>query len=152
MSDTENSLFLFIDGDSIGAMCGRAVMANDVEKLRSVSSRIDAAQEFIQNWCAQVGGIKISGGGDEASMQIKESSKDKIEGLRSSIEKSFGYTISVGVGRNLSEAGTALLVAKLRGKDRIVWFNKKIKEDIKKAKRRVREKRATPDEYKLSEA
>ena len=54
MSDTENSLFLFIDGDSIGAMCGRAVMANDVEKLRSVSSRIDAAQEFIQNWCAQV--------------------------------------------------------------------------------------------------
>ena len=145
-------LFLFVDGDSIGAMCGRAVIANDVEKLRSVSSRIDAAQEFIQNWCAQVGGIKISGGGDEASMQIPESSKDKIKDLRMSIEKSFGYTISVGVGKNLSEAGTALLVAKLRGKDRVVWFNKKIKEDIKKAKRRVREGRANQEEYKLSEA
>ena len=143
---------MFVDGDSIGALCGRAVMANDVEKLRSVSSRIDAAQEFIQSWCAQVGGIKISGGGDEASMQIPESSREKIKELRSGIEKSFGYTISVGVGKSLSEAGTALLVAKLRGKNRVVYFNKHIKEDIKKAKRRVREKRASQEEYKLAEA
>jgi hypothetical protein len=136
----------------VGKLVGRAVIANDVDELHSISSRIDAAQDFILHWCQQVGGIKISGGGDEATMSVPTEAKDDIKNLRECVEKSFGYTLSVGVGRNLSEAGTALLVAKLRGKNRIIWFNKKIKEDIKKAKRRVREKRATPDEYKLAEA
>jgi hypothetical protein len=145
-------LYISVDGDSIGAKVGKAVLANDVEELHKVSARIDAAQDYIEHWCEQVNGIKISGGGDEATMSIPAECKEKLKELRSGIEKSFGYTISVGVGRNLSEAGTALLVAKLRGKDRIVWFNKKIKEDIKKAKRRVREKRASQEEYKLAEA
>ncbi len=145
-------LYIAADGDGIGKLVGRAVIANDVEELHRVSNRIDAAQDLILHWTKDSGGTKISGGGDEATMAIPKEAKEKLKDLRASIEKSFGYTISVGVGRSLSEAGTALLVAKLRGKDRIVWFNKHIKEDIKKAKRRVREGRATQEEYKLSEA
>ena len=145
-------LYIAADGDGIGKLVGRAVIANDVVELHKVSNRIDAAQDFILHWCKDIGGIKISGGGDEFTAAIPSEAKGSLKDLRASIEKSFGYTISVGVGRNLSEAGTALLVAKLRGKDRIVWFNKKIKEDIKKAKRRVREGRASQEEYKLSEA
>lgn len=145
-------LYIAADGDGIGKLVGRAVIANDVDELHSVSSRIDAAQDFILHWCKQIGGIKISGGGDEFTAAIDPEVKDKLKDLRASIEKAFGYTISVGVGRSLSEAGTALLVAKLRGKDRIIYFNKQIKEDIKKAKRRVREGRASQEEYKLSEA
>lgn len=144
--------YVALDGDSIGAKVGRAVIANDVDELHKVSARIDAAQDFILHWCKQVDGIKISGGGDEATMAIPQKALSKLESLRKSVEKSFGYTISVGVGKTLSEAGTSLLVAKLRGKDCIVYFNKKIKEDIKKAKRRVREKRASQEEYKLAEA
>ncbi len=144
--------FIAADGDGIGKLVGRAVIANDVDELHKVSNRIDAAQDFILHWCGDVGGKKISGGGDEFTAAIPPEAKDGLKDLRASIEKSFGYTISVGVGRNLSEAGTALLVAKLRGKDCIVYFNKHIKDDIKKAKRRVREGRATQEEYKLSEA
>ncbi|HEY5234704.1 MAG TPA: mCpol domain-containing protein [Rhabdochlamydiaceae bacterium] len=144
--------FIAADGDGIGKLVGRAVIANNVDELHKVSNRIDAAQDFILHWCKSVNGIKISGGGDEFTAAIPPEAKDGLKDLRECIEKSFGYTISVGVGRSLSEAGTALLVAKLRGKDRIVWFNKKIKEDIKKAKRRVREGRASQEEYKLSEA
>lgn len=145
-------LYIAADGDGIGKLVGRAVIANDVEELHKVSNRIDAAQDFILHWTKDVGGTKISGGGDEFTAAIPPEIRNELKSLRASIEKSFGYTISVGVGRSLSEAGTALLVAKLRGKDRIVWFNKHIKEDIKKAKRRVREGRATQEEYKLSEA
>jgi len=145
-------IFIAVDGDGIGKMVGRAVIANDVEELHKVSSRIDAAQAHIDNWCKQNDGVKISGGGDEATMAIPAEAREKIKELRSQIEKSFGYTISAGVGKNLSEAGTALLVAKLRGKNRIVYFNKHINDDIKKAKRRVKEKRATQEEYKLAEA
>ena len=145
-------LYIAVDGDGIGKLVGRAVIANDVEELHKVSARIDAAQEYISHWCEVNDGVKISGGGDEGTMAIPPEAREKIKELRAGIEKSFGYTISAGVGKNLSEAGTALLVAKLRGKNRVVYFNKHIKEDIKKAKRRVREKRATPDEYKLSEA
>jgi hypothetical protein len=144
--------YVALDGDGIGKLVGRAIIANDVDELHKVSGRIDAAQDFILHWCESVDGIKISGGGDEATMAISPEAKDSLKKLRASIEESFGYTISVGVGRSLSEAGTALLVAKLRGKDRIVYFNKQIKEDIKKAKRRVRENRASQEEYKLSEA
>ena len=145
-------LYIAVDGDGIGKLVGRAVIANDVEELHKVSARIDAAQEYISHWCEINDGVKISGGGDEGTMAIPPEAREKIKELRSGIEKSFGYTISAGVGKNLSEAGTALLVAKLRGKNRIVYFNKHIKEDIKKAKRRVREKRATQEEYKLAEA
>src|SRR5271163_4335835 len=126
-------LFIAADGDGIGKMVGRAVIANDVDELHAVSGRIDAAQDFILHWCKQVDGIKISGGGDEATMASPPEAKSKLEDLRTSVEKAFGYTVSVGVGRSLSEAGTGLLVAKLRGKDRIVYFNKHITEDIKKA-------------------
>jgi hypothetical protein len=145
-------LFISADGDGVGKLVGRAILANDIDALHKVSNRIDSAQDFILHWCKDINGIKISGGGDEFTAAIPLEAKEEIKNLRTSIEKSFGYTISVGVGRSLSEAGTALLVAKLRGKDRIVYFNKKIKEDIKKAKRRVREGRASQEEYKLSEA
>lgn len=145
-------LYIAVDGDGIGKLVGRAVIANDVEELHKVSGRIDAAQAYIDHWCEHNDGAKISGGGDEATMAIPPEAREKIKELREGIEKSFGYTISAGVGKNLSEAGTALLVAKLRGKNRIVYFNKHIKEDIKKAKRRVREKRASQEEYKLAEA
>ncbi len=144
--------YIALDGDGVGKKVGRAVIANDVDELHRVSNRIDAAQDFILHWCGDIGGTKISGGGDEAVLCVPKEALSKVEDLRKSVEKSFGYTISVGIGKSLSEAGTALLVAKLRGKDRVVYFNKKIKEDIKKAKRRVREGRATQEEYKLSEA
>ncbi len=144
--------YVSLDGDGIGKLVGRSILANDVDELHKVSARIDAAQDLILHWCEQNDGIKISGGGDEATMAIPSAAIKKLEDLRNSVEKSFNYTISMGVGKSLSEAGTALLVAKLRGKDRVVYFNKKIKEDIKKAKRRVREGRASQEEYKLSEA
>src|ERR1700676_784648 len=104
--------YVAIDGDGIGKIVGRSVLANDVDELHKVSARIDAAQDFVLHWCKQADGVKVSGGGDEAVMAIPEEAVKKLEALRKSIEKSFGYTISVGVGRSLSEAGTALLVAK----------------------------------------
>lgn len=145
-------LVIALDGDGIGKLVGRAVIANDAERLHEVSHRIDAAQAFIVHWANQNKGIKISGGGDEATVAIPKEAMLQVECLRKDIEHAFGYTVSVGVGKDLAEAGTALLVAKLRGKDRIVHYSKGIEYDIKKAKRRVREKRATPDEYKLAEA
>lgn len=148
----ENMIYIALDGDGIGRLCGRAVIANDADQLHKVSARIDAAQSFILHWANQHKGIKISGGGDEGVIAIPREALDSVESLRKDIEHAFGYTVSVGVGKDLAEAGTALLVAKLRGKDRIVKYSKDIKYDIKKAKRRVREKRASVDEYKLSEA
>jgi hypothetical protein len=145
-------IVMALDGDGIGRLCGRAVMANDPDKLHNVSARIDAAQDFIQHWAKRHGGVKISGGGDEATLAIKRDDKDKIESLRKDIEHAFGYTVSVGIGKDLSEAFTALMVAKLRGKNRIVTFNYELKKDIKKAKRRVRERRANETEIKLAEA
>ena len=148
----ENMIFISADGDGIGRKVGRSVIANDIDSLHKISARIDAAQDFILHWTKQHDGVKISGGGDEFTAAIPAEHEDKIEGLRKDIEHAFGYTISVGVGKSLSEAGTALLVAKLRGKDRIVHFSKEIEQDIKDAKKRVKKGKASQEEYKLSEA
>lgn len=145
-------LFIAADGDGIGKLVGRAVIANDVDKLHKVSARIDAAQDFILHWAKQNDGIKISGGGDEFTAAIPKEAIDQIEKLRKDVEYAFGYTISIGIGKNLSEAGTALLIAKLRGKDRIVHFTDKLQEEIKKAKTRVKKGKASQEEYKLAEA
>jgi hypothetical protein len=148
----EDMLFIAADGDGIGKKVGRAVIANDTEQLHKISERIDAAQDYILHWAKHHDGIKISGGGDEFTAAVPPEAIEHLESLRKDIEHAFGYTISIGVGKNLSEAGTALLVAKLRGKDQVVHFTDDVKKDIQKAKRRVREHRATPDENKLSEA
>ena len=147
-----NMLVVALDGDGIGKLVGRAVLANDPDKLHEVSGRIDAAQDFILSWVKENDGIKISGGGDEAVIAIPKDAKDSVEALRKDIEHAFGYTISVGIGSSLSEAGTALLVAKLRGKDQIVTFTKEIEKDIQNARKRVKKGKATQEEYKLSEA
>lgn len=141
-----------MDGDSIGAKVGKAVLANDVDELHKVSRRIDAAQDYILHWCKKVDGIKISGGGDEATMAIPQKALKDLKNLRKGIEKSFGYTISVGVGKSLSEAGSALLIAKIQGKDRIVYFNDKTEKEIDKAHKRVKNGTASQEEIKLAQA
>jgi minimal CRISPR polymerase-like protein len=145
-------VYMFLDGDKIGRLCGQAVMRNDVDGLNKVSARINAAQDFVEHWLKQRDGVKISGGGDELSAAFPVKHIEDLESLRTDIEHAFGYTVSIGLGKDLAEAGKALLSAKLQGKNRIVKFSKDLKKDVQKAKRRIREKRYSPEDVKISEA
>ena len=91
--------YVAADGDGIGKLVGRAVIANDVDELHKVSNRIDAAQDFILHWCKDNGGVKVSGGGDEFVAAVDKDVTSKLEDLRKAIEKaSVTPSLSVWVG------------------------------------------------------
>jgi hypothetical protein len=146
-------IYVALDGDGIGRQVGRAVLSDDSDSLHAISARIDAAQALVTRWIKEMDGTKISGGGDECTMAIPRSAMECLESLRRDIEYAFGFTVSVGIGRSLSEAGKALLIAKLKGKNRIVKFDKTARKEIQAVK--VRAKKGTMksmEEYKLADA
>lgn len=146
-------VYVALDGDSIGQKVGRAVLADDDDALHDVSKRIDAAQDLVTRWIKDNGGTKISGGGDEATFHIPKESVHLLESLRKDVEHAFGFTISVGTGKCLSEAGKALLIAKLKGKNRIEEFSAKMEQEIKRIKKRAKKGAfKSMEEHKLAEA
>lgn len=150
--DQPQMIFVAIDGDSIGQQVGRAVLADDVQALHEISGRIDHVQEIVQNWVQEMGGEKISGGGDECTMTVPAQAADEIEQLRKDIEHHLGFTISVGVGSSLSEAGKSLLVAKFRGKNQIAIYDDTVESEIAAANQRVADGTASDEERKIASA
>lgn len=145
-------IFIAIDGDGIGQQVGRAVLADDVKALHEISARIDHVQEIVQSWVQEMGGEKISGGGDEATMTVPAQAADGLEQLRKDIEHHLGFTISAGVGSSLSEAGKSLLVAKFRGKNQIATYDESVESEIAAANQRVADGTASDDERKIASA
>lgn len=153
MERSNKLLYIAIDGDGIGRKVGRAVLENNSDKLHAISARIDAAQNLMMKWAKEHGGKKISGGGDESMMTLPEKNIGELESLRESIENAFDFTVSCGVGKTLSEAGKALLIAKIKGKNRIEFFNKNTESQIKQIKKRAKKGAIKSlEEYKLAEA
>lgn len=147
-----DKLYLSYDGDGCGKKVGRAIIANDEVALNEISSKIDLGHEIVNNWVAKQGGRRISGGGDEGAFSIPKESSEGVEALRRDYHYATGITISVGIGKSLSEAGRSLLAAKFRGKDQIAIYGKDVEDDIAKARKKVKKGRASQEEYKLAEA
>lgn len=148
----DKMLRLTYDGDGCGKKVGRAIIANNEKELHNISAKIDLGHEIVNNWVAQNGGKRISGGGDEGSFKLPKSSAQKVEDLREEYHRATGITISVGIGKNLSEAGRSLLSAKFRGKDQTVWYSPHVERDIETALEKIKTGKASQEEYKLGEA
>lgn len=147
-----DKLILTYDGDGCGKKVGRAIIANDEKALGEISAKIDLGHEIVNHWIAEHKGKRISGGGDEGTFYIPSDAVKEIEHLRKDYEFATGITISVGIGKDLSEAGRALLAAKFRGKNQTAHYDDSVEKDIDKARKRVKKGNATQEEYKLAEA
>lgn len=145
-------LILAIDADGAGRLVGRAVLADDEKELHEVSARIDHGQEVVKAWAEERGGKRISGGGDEMTISIPAEALDDVEQLRKDYEFTTGLTITVGVGTKLSEAGKALMVGKVRGKNMIVQYDPSIDEEISQIKDKLDQGTGSPEETKIGES
>jgi len=153
MKIPENFIFFAYDGDSVGSRVGRATMDNDLDELTSISELIHAGHELVKRWVKDHNGIWINGGGDEGLAAIPKDRAEELEHLRKDYEYLVGHTISVGVGKEPSESGRALLIAKLKGKNRIVTFSKHTENEIVKIKKRAKKGAfKSMEEHKLAEA
>ena len=128
------NLFVTFDGDDIGRVIGLATLEDDVEKIRKVNQDINHGNEIWKSFAESVGGSVVELGGDEGRLEIPASAIDQLPKFREQYAGAVGATASVGVGLKLSESAKALLVAKLRGKDRIVFWSPEMEKEIANAK------------------
>jgi len=153
MKIPENFIFFAYDGDSVGSRVGRATMDNDLDELTHISGLIHAGHELVKRWVKDHDGIWINGGGDEGLAAIPGDKKEELEHLRKDYEYLVGHTISIGVGKEPSESGRALLIAKLKGKNQIVEFGEATEREIRKIKKRAKKGAfKSMEEHKLAEA
>jgi hypothetical protein len=145
--------FISYDGDGIGRKVGRAILDNDIDELRHISHLIEAGHALVQRWIKDRNGVWINGGGDEGNAAVRGEYIEQIEQLRKDYKYLVGATISVGVGKTPSEAGRALLIAKLKGKNRIEEFSKEMEEEIRRIKKRAKKGAfKSMEEHKLADA
>lgn len=136
------------DGDSIGQKVGRATLADDVEEVRRVDQAIQAGNEIWKSWCLAAGGSVVEMGGDEGRVEVPAVALTDLEQTRHAYETAVNATCSVGVGRKLSESAKALLAAKLRGKNRVVFYDKDVEAEIAEAnKKQETEEQKIGEEY-----
>lgn len=153
MDIPKHFMYLSYDGDGIGRKVGRAILANDIDELRRISHLIEAGHTLVREWVKESHGIWINGGGDEGNAAIPKEHADGVERIRKDYENLVGATMSVGLGDSPSEAGRALLIAKLKGKDQTVEFDEATEIEIKAIKRRAKKGALkSMEEYKLAEA
>jgi hypothetical protein len=136
------------DGDHIGREVGRASLADDVEGLRRISQAIDLGNNTWRSWIVMNGGSVISMGGDEGRAEILAEKLPELPKIREQYAEAVGASVSVGVGTKLSEADRALIVAKLRGGNRIVLYTDDLEDEIKAAEQ---EKETTTEADKLTD-
>lgn len=148
----DNQIFIAVDGDSAGQLVGRAVLANDVQGLRDVSERINHGQDVIRDWAMTNGGTMISAGGDEGNVVVPADAFHSIEQLRADYVHAIGLTLTCGVGSTLSEAGKALMVGKLRGKNQICQYDPTVEQEYAQAQQAATDGTATGEGKKLGDS
>jgi len=148
----QNLVYMAYDGDNAGRLCGRSILANNVQGLHEVSQRIQLGHEIVKRWVESHGGEFISGGGDEGVFSIPSQAIDATEELRADYKYATNLTATIGIGNTLSEAGKAMLVGKFRGKNTIVRYTPEIEQEIRQAQSHISQGIGNAEEKKIGEA
>ena len=129
----EKSLYISIDADNAGNKIALAESKDDENEARRVSNKINAGLNLFKEWIKNSEGYIIELGGDEGLGKIPEFSLKKLKSFAREYSDLTDFTLTIGVGKKLSQATKARMLGKLKGKNRIeIWHNKKSKEEFKK--------------------
>lgn len=124
-------IYVSMDGDNIGNRVAQAEAENDEQKLIEMSHKIEAGQSVFRTWVQSVGGVIIESGGDEGLAKVPSNVGDKIENFRSQYMSVSGATVTVGVGKTISESTHARELGKLRGKNRVEFHSPETEAQLK---------------------
>lgn len=129
----EQMTYVAIDADNVGESVGNAVLSNDTEQLSSISESINSGVSIFSQWAEYNGGKVISSGSDEAIFQVPIQSLDDLEKLKQEYQDKTGFSISIGIGENVSDAAKALIYAKMNGKDQIMDYSPEMERAMKQS-------------------
>jgi hypothetical protein len=127
-------LIVSFDGDGIGRRVGAATLSDDISEVRRVDQAIQRGNAIFSSWALASGGSVIELGGDEGRLEVPAEALKDLPGIRANYGSAVDATVSVGVGRTLSQSAKALLAAKLRGKDRVVLYDQSVEQEVAAAK------------------
>lgn len=130
VEDQNELLYMTLDGDNIGNVVFQAEQADDEEKIKDVDRRINAGQQVMKDWAERNGGTVIQAGGDEGLLKVPRKAMDRIEELRQRYYDTVKATVTVGIGKKISEAMAARQLGKLQGKDRTVEFSETTQQEL----------------------
>lgn len=148
----DNVIFVAIDGDDAGKLVGRAALSDNIEGLREISNRLELGNKYIKMWAEDHGGELISAGGDEANFVIPQENAQYLEELRSDYLHITELTLTIGIGSSLSEAGKALMIGKVRGKNQILPYSPDMEAEVEEIRRKTETEMAIGEEKKIGEA
>jgi hypothetical protein len=127
-------IFIAWNSDTTGRDVGRASLNDDVEGIRKISQAIDLANNVWKTWVNSVLGEMISLSGPTGRAKIPADRLEEVEPIRIQYGEAIDSTVSIGVGLQVSEADKALLVAQLRGGDRVIFFSPDVAKDLEAAR------------------
>lgn len=146
-------LYVSIDGDSIGARIGSARLADNVAELKRLNQAIEAGNKLFCNWAINNGGEVVEEGGDEACLEVEAATINDLPSIAKQYYELTGATVSIGVGVKISESSKALLIAKIQGKNQIVFWDPKMDAILEETAKNVKSESAKlQDEYGLAKA
>lgn len=125
----ENEVFVVVDGDHIGNSAATPLLRNDVETAIKVSKLIHKGQHFIEWWTRRHAGAVLIDGGDNSVLKLGGDAP--LDNLREGYHDTTKFTLSIGVGKTTEQADKALVVAKWRGRDRVVNFDQSVEDDYR---------------------
>jgi hypothetical protein len=146
-----NKLYIFADGDGIGSLVGTYVLKDDVNAFIKQSKLIREGNRLLADWISSANGEVYNNEGDEIVGHIDPSRVKDLENIRQKYYETTGSSISIGLGNSLSQAGKALIAAKLTGKDKIVTYQPEIEDVINEAHQAVQAGTADDEQQKMDD-
>lgn len=125
------------DGDDIGQQVGRMSIEDDVKGLQAMDKKIQAGGQVFAEFAESNDGEVIGIGGDEIRIMVPMDALEQLDDTISQYEEVTGFTISLGVGKKLSEADKAMIIAKFKGKDQVVHWEPEMEDILEEAKDKV---------------
>ncbi len=145
----DGQFYVTMDGDGIGNQVAQAQYTNDEKKVKEVSQKIESGKDLFIQWGTGYAGVVIEAGGDEGQVRVPAAALEHIEEFRTNYLKQVGATVTVGVGRSISESIQARELGKLRGKNQVVYFDDGTKKELEL---RLEKKGTETPEKKLNES
>ena len=105
------NVFLTLEGDDTGLQTGRAVSTDDPELLARIAQGVSRGHDGLRSWALSTGGRIIDTAGGVV-LELPAAALADLPGVRRLYQDATGATLSVGVGKTLSQSAKALLAAK----------------------------------------
>jgi hypothetical protein len=145
-------LFLAADGDGLTKKLNQAKTSNNIEEIRRISNNISKGNALFASFALRALGSTIEEQGDEILIDFDAAQLSELESIRKQYVTVAETTVSVGIGKKVSEAVRALLAAKLKGGNCSVFYDKDVEKEIKEAEASTQESRVKTVSQYLAKA